>query len=113
VDLQAKAEVSYTRFVSVSIDPPETQPRSGLGSVPDGRSVRHAALVDRSARPDEATDTTHRPYLPMVFTLRPDLTIHRVYDGYWFWGRPTSKELRQDFRAIGHAIRPEWEPPRP
>jgi len=59
----------------------------------------------------ETTDTTHRPYLPMVFTLYPDLTIHAVYNGYWFWGRPTNEELRKDFRAIGQAIRADWEPP--
>jgi hypothetical protein len=59
----------------------------------------------------ETTATTHRPYLPKVFTLQPDLTIHAAYNGYWFWGRPTQEELRQDFRHISRTIRPDWEPP--
>ncbi len=114
VDLQAEAEVAYTRFVSVSVDPPEVQAgfRAGIGA-------RWTFLSDASRSHIgelglmEMTDAAHRPYLPTVFTLRPDLTIHRVYDGYWFWGRPTNEELRQDFRAISHVSRPDWEAPRP
>ena len=54
----------------------------------------------------ETTDTLHRPYAPTVFTLYPDLTIHSAYNGYWFWGRPTAEELRQNFREITRRIRP-------
>lgn len=114
VALQAEAEVAYTRFVSVSIDPPETQAafRAGIGARWTFLSDSQRSWIDELGLM-EASDTTHRPYLPTVFTLRPDRTIHRVYDGYWFWGRPTNEELRQDFRAISHVIRPDWEPPTP
>lgn len=113
VALQAEAEVAYTRFVSVSVDPPEVQAafRAGIGArwlfLSDSQRqwVEELGLL-------EATDTTHRPYLPTVFTLLPDLTIHRVYNGYWFWGRPTNEELRHDFRAISQVIRADWDPPR-
>src|SRR4028119_221931 len=37
---------------------------------------------------------------PYTFVLCPDLTIHRVYDGWFFVGRPTLEELRHDLRAI-------------
>ena len=60
----------------------------------------------------ETTDTVHHPYLPAAFTLFPDMRIHNSYNGYWYWGRPTHEELRQDMRAITRAIRPDWEPPR-
>ena len=60
----------------------------------------------------ETTDTVHHPYLPAAFTLFPDLTIHAAYNGYWFWGRPTHEELRQDMRTITRAIRPDWDAPR-
>jgi hypothetical protein len=49
--------------------------------------------------------------VPAVFTLFPDLTIHRIYDGYWFWGRPTLEELRRDLREITRAIRADWDAP--
>jgi peroxiredoxin len=114
VALQCEAEVAYTRFVSVSVDAPEVQAafRAGIGA-------RWTFLSDHDRRwlgrlgLEEETDTLHHPYLPAVFTLRPDLTIHRAYQGYWFWGRPTAEELRQDFRAISEQVRPDWEPPSP
>nr|MBA3282025.1 AhpC/TSA family protein [Acidimicrobiia bacterium] len=59
----------------------------------------------------EVTDTTNRPYLPTVYTLFPDRTINSVYNGYWFWGRPTAQELWRDFRQISSEIRPDWDPP--
>ena len=59
----------------------------------------------------EETDTVHDPYVPAVFTVFPDLTVHRSYDGYWYWGRPSDEELRQDMRDISRSIRPDWEAP--
>jgi hypothetical protein len=34
-----------------------------------------------------------------------------VYNGYWFWGRPTNEQLRTDLREITRAIRLDWEVP--
>jgi len=114
VDLQAEAEVAYTRFISVSIDPPEVQSafRAGIGARWVFLSDAQRQWIDELGLM-EATDSAHRPYLPTVFTLRPDRTIHKAYNGYWFWGRPTNEELRQDFRAISRVIRADWEPPKP
>ena len=61
----------------------------------------------------ETTDTVHDPYVPRVFVLRPDLTVHREYDGYWFVGRPTSDELVRDLREVTAAIRPDRDAPTP
>ncbi len=112
VDLQAEAEVAYTRFISVSVDPPEVQSafRAGIGARWIFLSDAQRQWIDELGLM-EATDSAHRPYVPTVFTLRPDLTIHKVYKGYWFWGRPTNEELRQDFRAISRVIRADWDPP--
>lgn len=113
VALQEEAEVAYTRFVSISVDEPQVSAafRAGLGA-------RWTFLSDvdrrwlRALRLTEGPDPDNLPYAPTVFTLYPDLTIHRAYNGYWFWGRPSAEELRQDFRAITHQIRPDWEVPR-
>ena len=112
VALQDEAEVAYTRFVSVSVDGPEVQAafRAGIGARWIFLSDNERQWIDRLGLM-ERTDTTHRPYLPTMFTLGPDLTIHRVYNGYWFWGRATNEELRQDFRTISQATRPDWTPP--
>ncbi len=39
----------------------------------------------------------------------PGLMIHRIYNGYWFWGRPSVVDLWHDLRAVASEIRPDWE----
>lgn len=107
--LQDEFEVAYTRLVSVSIDPPEVQSafRAGLGARWTFLSDADRTWLDRLDLL-ESTDTVHRPYRPTVVTLTPDLTIHSIYHGYWYWGRATMAELRQDMRALSSAVRPDW-----
>jgi peroxiredoxin len=108
--LQDELEVAYARLVVVSVDPPEVQAafRAGLGA-------RFVFLSDAERRwlprlgLEETTDTLHRPYRPAAFTLFPDLTVHTAYNGYWYLGRATMEELRQDLRAISRATRDDWE----
>jgi peroxiredoxin len=110
VELQDEFEVAYSRLVAVSVDQPEVQSafRAGLGArfifLSDDRREYLDALGLR-----ETTDEVHNPYRPAAFTLYPDLRVHRAYNGYWFWGRPTHEEIRQDMRAISREIRPDWE----
>jgi len=35
--------------------------------------------------------------------------IYKIYMGYWFFGRPTVEELRQDLRAVSKKCRPDWD----
>jgi peroxiredoxin len=110
--LQDELEVAYARIVVVSVDPPEVQAafRAGLGA-------RFVFLSDSERRwlprlgLEETTDTLHHPYRPAGFTLYPDLTIHATYNGYWYLGRATMEELRQDLRAISRAVRRDWQVP--
>ena len=114
VALQDEMEVAYTRIVSISVDPAPVSAafRAGLGArwtfLSDPERIAQEQLGLR-----ETTDTVYDPYVPAVFTLAPDRTVYRAYDGYWFWGRPTLEELRQDMRAITRAVRPDWEAPTP
>jgi peroxiredoxin len=110
--VQDEFEVAYSRIVVVSVDSPEVQAalRAGLGArfifLSDTERVWLAKLPLR-----EGTDTLHNPYRPAAFTLFPDLTIHRAYNGYWYWGRATMEELRRDMREITREIRVDWEVP--
>lgn len=112
--IQDEFEVAYARLVVVSVDAPEVQAafRAGLGA-------RFTFLSDAERRwldqldLREHTDTLHDPYRPAAFSLFPDLTIHRAYNGYWYWGRPTMEELRQDMREITMRVRDDWEVPGP
>jgi peroxiredoxin len=113
VALQPALEVAYTRLVSVSVDPPEVSAafRAGLDA-----HWTFLSDVERRWLPQlglqESTDTVHDPYLPTVWLLTPDLVVHRWWLGYWYWGRPSADELRQELRALSRDLRPDWEPPR-
>lgn len=112
VALQDEVEVAYSVLVSLSVDAPVTSSafRAGLGArwtfLCDEEREAQRALGLR-----ETTDTVNHPYVPAAFSLFPDRTIHRAYNGYWFWGRPTLEELRRDLREITQAIRPDWDAP--
>lgn len=113
VALQPQVEVAYTRVVSVSVDPP-----GEAAAFRAGLDARWTFLSD-SARTwlprlglQELTDTVHDPYLPTVWVLGPDLTVHRWWNGYWYWGRPSPDELRTALREVTAALRPDWDPPR-
>lgn len=110
--LQSEAEVAYTRMVSVSVDPPEVEAafRAGLGARWTFLSDERRRYLDELEL-RETTDTTHNPYTPAVFVLEPDLTIASVYNGYWYWGRPSRDELHRDLRNVTRAVREQWEPP--
>lgn len=113
VELQDEAEVAYTNIVSVSVDPPEVAAafRAGIGARwtflcdPAHTYVEPLDLL-------EVADTIHEPYLPTVAVLRPDRTIVSSYDGYWFWGKPSLEELRQDLRGLTRELRDDFDPPR-
>jgi hypothetical protein len=47
--------------------------------------------------------------IPHVIVLEPGLVIHKIYNGYWFIGRPTREDLRQDLRAVSKKCRPDWD----
>jgi hypothetical protein len=46
--------------------------------------------------------------VPYTFSLLPNLTIHRIYNGWWFVGRPTNEELRHDLRAMMERCRTDY-----
>jgi hypothetical protein len=40
---------------------------------------------------------------------KPGLVVHTIYNGYWFWGRPSIADLWHDLRAATSEIRPDWD----
>ena len=57
----------------------------------------------------EYTDPEHNPMIPHTLVLKPGLIIHSIYNGYWFWGRPSVGDLWRDLRAVTSEIRPDWD----
>jgi peroxiredoxin len=108
---QQELAIAYSKVVVISVDPVEVNAafRAGLGATFPFLSDAERT-VQRELGILEPTDSRHNPDLPLDFVLYPDLTIYKIYNGYWFWGRVTLDELRQDFRAISMQIRKNWDP---
>ena len=47
--------------------------------------------------------------IPHTFVLEPELRIFSIYNGYWYWGRPTMHELHVDLRAVLQKVRPDFD----
>jgi cold shock CspA family protein/peroxiredoxin len=102
VQFQNEINVNYARLAWVSVDAPLVQAafRAGLGANWSFLSDESRALTRQLGILDETEgEYAFRPR-PFTFVLRPDLRVHRVYDGWYFVGRPTLEELRQDLRTI-------------
>ena len=52
------------------------------------------------------TDPTQPISLPLWSRLAAGL---QIYNGYWFFGRPTVEELRLDLRTVLRRCRPDWD----
>ena len=66
-------------------------------------------MVQKDLDIKEFTDEPHDPMIPHTFVLEPGLKIFKVYNGYWYWGRPTMTELHVDLRAVFQKIRPDFD----
>ena len=103
--------MNYCKLAVCSVDAPEVNGalRAGLGATfpflsdHDRSVVRQLDMVETSkSRGDTA--------IPYAFSLMPDLTVHNLYCGYWYVGRPTVEELRQDLRAMMKKLRKDFDP---
>ncbi|SFC76190.1 AhpC/TSA family protein [Nocardioides terrae] len=105
-----KIAVAYTRVATITPD----QPRGGQ-EFHDAVGAQWPFLSDpeRTVQRDldifEYTDPGDDPMIPHTLVLAPGLAVHSVYNGYWFWGRPTTTELWQDLRTVTREIRPDWD----
>jgi hypothetical protein len=103
-------EVAYCRLVTISTNNiTETNGyRSGVGAHwPFLSDVRR--IVQKDLGIAEYTDPIHNPMIPHVIVLEPGLVVHKVYNGYWYFGRPTLEDLRQDLRDVIKKCRPDWD----
>jgi hypothetical protein len=47
--------------------------------------------------------------IPHTVVLEPGLVVFKIYNGYWYFGRPTIEELRHDLRSVLRKCRPDWD----
>jgi len=89
VQLHREMEVGYSRLVTISTDNMilTDEYRTGVGAhwtflSDPGRKVQKDLDIA------EYTDPEHNPMIPHVIVLEPGLVIFKIYNGYWFFGRP-------------------------
>jgi peroxiredoxin len=110
IELHREMEVGYCRLVTASTDNlvETNEYRTGIGAhwtfLSDAGRV-----IQKDLDIAEYTDPAHNPMIPHTIVLEPSLVVYKIYNGYWFFGRPTLEELRQDLRAVTKKCRPDWD----
>jgi len=105
-----KIAVAYTQVATIATDDHHTlqEFRASVGA-----QWTFLSDTDRKVQKDldiqEYTDPEHNPMIPHTLVLKPGLEIHSIYNGYWFWGRPSVDDLWHDLRAVPREIRPDWD----
>ncbi len=110
VDATLDFRVGYTRVVVISTDN-----QLEINEFRDSVGAQFPILSDpdRTVRNDldiiEYTDPVHDPMVPHTFVLAPGLEISAIYNGYWYWGRPTVAELHRDLREVMRSLRIDFD----
>jgi peroxiredoxin len=108
--LHREMMVGYCQLVTISTDSlAETSEfRSAVGAhwtfLSDAGRV-----VQKDLDIAEYTDPRHNPMIPHTLVLEPGLRVYKIYNGYWFFGRPSVEELRLDLRGVLQRCRPDWD----
>ena len=110
VEFYPELKVGYTRIVTISTDNlvQTNEFRDALGAQwpflsDPGRKVQKDLDIQ------EYTDPHNDPMTPHTVVFEPGLKIFKIYNGYWYWGRPSVADLRADLREMFQKIRPDWD----
>jgi peroxiredoxin len=111
VELQEELAINYCHLAVVSVDPPEVS-----NAFRTGLRANFPFLSDQERKVVQSLDMTETSKsrgitaIPYTFCLLPDLTVHNLYCGYWYVGRPTLDELRKDLREMMKKVRADFDP---
>jgi peroxiredoxin len=108
--LHHEMEVGYCRLVTITTDNliATNEFRTGVGAHWTFLSDA-GRIVQKDLDIAEYTDPGNNPMIPHTIVLEPGLVVFKIYNGYWFFGRPTLEDLRQDLRAVSQKCRPDWD----
>lgn len=110
VDFSKECAVGFTRLVTITTDNFILSNDLRLGVGADWTFLHdEKRVIADDLGIEEYTDPQNRPMIPHTFVLEPGLKIYKIYNGYWYWGRPSTAELYQDLRAVTSRIRPDWK----
>src|ERR1051326_5437302 len=107
----SKIAAAYTQIVTISTDEHHTLQEFRLSV---GAQWTFLSDTGRKIQKDldiqEYTDPEHDPMIPHTLVLKPGLVVHSIYNGYWFWGRPSVNDLWHDLRAATREAPPRLGP---
>jgi peroxiredoxin len=110
VDFSKQLAVGFVRLVTITTDNFILSNDLRLGVGADWPFLHDTKrIVQQDLDIAEYTDPHNNPMIPHTFVLEPGLRIYKIYNGYWYWGRPSTAELHADLRAITQRIRPDWQ----
>jgi hypothetical protein len=104
----AKINVAHAKIATIATDDhhPLQEFRNSVGAQwpflsDPGRTVQkdleHPGVHGPRQRPDD----------PAHSRAETRLIVHSIYNGYWFWGRPSLVDLWHDLRDVTREIRPD------
>jgi peroxiredoxin len=108
--LVSQISVAYTAVATISTDEHHVSQefRASVGA-PWPFLSDPERTVQKDLDIQEYTDPEHDPMVPHTLVLKPGLVIHSIYNGYWYWGRPSVADLHRDLRDATREIRPDWD----
>ena len=102
VQFQNELKVNFCKLVTVSVDEPMVSAafRAGLGADWTFFADTERTVIKELNILDETEGEYAYRALPFTYVLKPDLKVHKVYNGWYFVGRPTVEDLRKDLKSI-------------
>lgn len=84
IQFQSELAVNYDKLAAISVDPPIVQAafRAGLGAQWSFLSDEQRYVIRQIDILDETEGEYAYRAQPYTFVLRPDLTIHSIYNGW-------------------------------
>jgi peroxiredoxin len=109
----SKVAVAYTQMATIATDGDQElkEFRASVGAQWTFLSDP-GRIVQKDLGIQEYTDPENDPMIPHTLVLKPGLVIHSIYNGYWFWGRPSVDELRRRPTGCQPRDRPRLGPQR-
>lgn len=110
VRFQSQAAVGFTRLCTITPDEWLLSADLKLGVGANWPFLHDPGrVVQQDLEIKEYTDPHNDPMVPHTIVLEPGLKVFKIYNGYWYWGRPSLAELHSDLRAITMKIRFDYD----
>ncbi|WP_404925088.1 redoxin domain-containing protein [Mesorhizobium sp. ORM16] len=110
VRFHSQLVVGYTQLVTITTDDWHTTNNyRQQTSAPWPFLYDEERLVQKDLDIKEYTDTTHDVMIPHTIVLGRDLEVFKVYNGYYYWGRPSTAELHAELRELAQRTYRDWD----